>query len=282
MKIKSLFTLIWGLSLVFTLTVVAQEEKPEEPKYGWQKEMVSGLNITQTSFDNWAAGGENSFAWQVNLNAKFVNDQEKSNWANSAKLTYGSTKAGEQSARKSIDEIKLETVYTHKFAKYLNPFVAGTAETQIAPGYKYAEDAPKTEISAFMDPAYFRESVGLGYIHSEAFKTRLGASMKQTVTDQYAEIYADGDDFRNEIGAESVTDLSLKVSENSLIKSKLELFSTFKTFDKTDVNWDNVFTTKISEYFNVNVNFKLLYDKDISPKRQIKQSIALGLTYTFI
>ena len=39
---------------------------------------------------------------------------------------------------------------------------------------------------------------------------------------------------------------------------------------------------KVSDYINMNVNFKMVYDKDISVKRQIKQSMAFGLNYTFI
>ena len=72
------------------------------------------------------------------------------------------------------------------------------------------------------------------------------------------------------------------MSENSLLTSKLELFSAFKASDETDVNWDTVISTKISKYVNINFNFKLFYDKDISPKRQIKQAIAFGLTYSFL
>jgi len=79
-----------------------------------------------------------------------------------------------------------------------------------------------------------------------------------------------------------VTDVSWKVSENSLFTSKLELFTVFNTFKEIDVNWDNILTTKISKYFNVNFNFKLFYDRDISKMRQIKQAIALGVSYSFL
>jgi len=288
---KILFVLLILLSSMFLITAVYSQENPEnppeQPKYGWQKEMVGGINLTQTSFDNWAQGGENSFAWQFNLNFKFINDQEKTNWANSGKFSYGSTKTGDQEAQKSIDEIKLESVLTYKMNIYVNPFVAVTGETQFAPGYNYTTD-PKTQISALMDPAYLRESAGLGYQPNDIVKTRLGAALKQTITSDYPAPYADDPETqkiektKNEIGAESVTDLSWKIAENTLFTSKLELFSTLSKFDEIDVNWDNVMATKISKYFNVNFNFKLFYDKDISPKRQIKQAIAFGLTYTFL
>ncbi len=285
MKIRYLF--IASILIAFPISIFSQDKPAEEPKYGWQKEMIGGLNLTQTSFDNWIQGGENQLAWQVNLNFKFVNDQEKSNWANSGKFTYGNTKTGKQEAQKSIDEIKLESVFAYKLGVLINPFAAVTGETQFAPGYKYGMDS-KTQISAFMDPGYFRESVGIGIKPNEIVQTRLGASLKQTITSSYPKPYADDpktvkvEKTKNEVGAESVTDVGWKVAENTLFTSKLELFSAFKTFQEIDVNWDNILTTKISKYFNFNVNFKLFYDRDISKMRQIKQTIALGVSYSFL
>ena len=72
--------------------------------------------------------------------------------------------------------------------------------------------------------------------------------------------------YRLEYGAESVTDLLTKLSENIIFASKLELFSNLQSFDKIDVNWDNLFTAKVSTYLNVSLNIKLFYDKDISLK----------------
>ncbi|MFZ5518281.1 MAG: DUF3078 domain-containing protein [Candidatus Zhuqueibacterota bacterium] len=287
MKVLTIVSLSFLLPLMTASTLISQDKPAEAPKYGWQKNMVGGINLTQTSFDNWAQGGENSFAWQLNLNFKFVNEQEKTNWANSGKFTYGATKIGDQESRKSIDEIKLESVYTYKLGKLLNPFVAATGETQFAAGYAYAEDT-KTQISALMDPAYFRESAGIGYKPGDLIQTRLGVALKQTVTSDYPVPYADDaetveiEKTKNEVGAESVTDLNWKMTSTSLLTSKLELFSTLGALDEIDVNWDNVLSTKVSKYIAFNFNLKMFYDKDISKKRQIKQAIALGFTYSFL
>ena len=287
MKLKTAVLMIF-IQICSSGYIFAQEEPTEEPKYGWQKEMVGGINLTQTGFDNWVQGGEKSFAWQSNLYFKFINDQEKTNWANSGKFGYGATKIGDQESRKSIDEIKLESVFAYKLSASINPYTAVTGETQFAPGFNYGTN-PKTQISAIMDPGYFRESAGIEYKPNDIIKTRMGASLKQTITNDYPVPYADNPDTKNkiektknEIGAESVTDVDWKISENTLFTSKLELFTTFKAFDETDVNWDSLLTVKISKYINVNFNFRLFYDKDISSKRQIKQAIALGATYSFL
>ncbi len=264
----------------------AEDTGKEQTPHGWTEKMTTGINLTQTSFDNWAQGGEDAIAWQTNLNFNFTLDREKTQWTNSGKFSYGSTKTGDEKARKSIDEIKLETVLTYKLSR-ISPYLSATAESQFAPGYSYREES-RTEISAFMDPAYFREAAGAEYQPNELIKTRFGFSLKQTVTSDHPVPYADDPETseiektRSELGAESVTDLNWKIAENTLLTSKLELFSTFEALDQTDVQWDNVLTVSISKYFNVNINFKLFYDKDISSRRQIKQTIALGFTYNLL
>jgi len=280
---KTRLTTILILTVMMTSLVMAQEEAPAT----WEKSVLGGLNLTQTGFDNWAAGGENAYAWQINLNYKFVQDLDKTSWSNTGKFLYGATKTGDADMRKSADEIKLESVLTYKLGAKINPFVAVTGETQFGAGMNYSTDS-SFQISAFLDPGYFRESFGAGYDIREGLATRLGLSFKQTVTKDYPAPYADDvttaeiETVRSEFGAESVTDLTYNISETAMYVSKLELFSAFSAFDEIDANWDNTITVKVSDYINMNVNFKMVYDKDVSIKRQIKQSMAFGLNYTFI
>ncbi|MCK5078211.1 MAG: DUF3078 domain-containing protein, partial [Calditrichia bacterium] len=88
------------------------------------------------------------------------NDQEKYNWSNAGKISYGKTKVSGADARKSADEIRLESVFTFKMGAYVNPYVALTGETQLTNAYKFS-DSSKVEISNFLDPGYFTESIGL-------------------------------------------------------------------------------------------------------------------------
>jgi hypothetical protein len=281
------FLYVYSLVLCLSSSSQAQDDAKEQPTFGWQKNVVGGLNLSQTSFDNWTQGGENSLAWQLNLNAKFVNEQEKFNWSNTGKFSFGRTKVGNQDSRKSIDEIKLESVLAYKISEFLNPYVAVSGETQSAKGYDYSGDT-KRAVSDLFDPAYLIESVGVTFSPNEVVKTRLGAAAKQTITNDFPIPYADDKDTdkiektRSEIGAESVTDISAKLSETALFTLKLELFSNLKTVEEVDVHWDNIFTAKVSKYIDVNLNVKLFYDSDISKKRQLKQALMLGLTYTFL
>ena len=258
-----------------------------EPELGWRKSVVGNFGTTQTGFDNWTAGGENTFAWQLNLNTHLVYEQEKWNWTNVGKMAFGKSQIGNQNPRKSVDEIRLEMVYTYKLGSMVNPYVAVKGETQFTYGYQYT-DTSAVKISNFMDPGYFTESVGAGYAQSEQLSTRLGVALKQTVTNDFPVPYSDDpattdlETFKSEAGLESVTDFSQKFRENLLFTMNLSLFSNLKTVNQIDVQWDNILTASITEYVNVTFNFKLVYDRDLSVRRQIKQALTLGLIYTFI
>lgn len=273
--------------LIIPLAMLFAEGK-EAPAMGWQKEIVGTLNFTQTSFSNWKQGGEDAWTWQLDINGKFVKEHENYSWANALKISYGKTKVGDADAKKAADELRLESVFTYKMGVMVNPYMAVTGETQFTDGYDYAV-SPSRKVSAFFDPAYFTESAGIGYQPIIQVKTRLGVALKQTLASKFDSLYTDDpstankvESVRSEVGAESVTELSTKVSQNILLTSKLELFSNLKTMNQVDIRWDTMFSSQIAKYLVVSFNLKLFYDRDISIKRQLKQVLSVGLTYNLL
>lgn len=293
------FRLTLALFAVLSTSLMAQPAQQESPQFGWKKNLVVGLNLTQNRFsDNWTQGGENSFAWQGKIDTKWENDQAKTNWRNTGKVTYGQVKQGDQELRKSEDEIAVESVLTYKTGRYLNPYFAFNGQTQLTRGYNYSTVdgvTVKEPVSDFFSPAFLRQSAGVGYKPSENFLTRLGFSVKETIVSK-AEIVQDGNVFairsrygnepdqavRVETGIESTTDFSKKLQENVIFASKLEMFTSFENFGTVDVNWDNTLTAKIWKYFALNLNVRMLYDKDILDEVQAKQTFGFGITYTLL
>ena len=276
---------LFYIPLLLLCHMAIAQDSESTPEYGWQKAGTITANLTQASFDNYIQGGENSTSWQIRLGFTFINDQERYNWSNTGKFEYGNTQTGDQIVQKSVDEIKIESVFTYKTAMILNPFVSFTAETQFTPGYDYSQ-TPKVQISNFLDPGFFRESIGLCYKPNDIINARLGAAMKQSVTDQFNTFSDDPntetvESFKNEIGAESVIDVNYELSESNQLASKLELFSNLKAFDEIDVIWDTDVTAQITKLLAFTFNVKLVYDKDISTKRQLKQVMGLGISYHF-
>lgn len=276
------------LFLTSSSLIFAQEAQEDSSDYGWKNQVIAGLNLTQASFDNWEQGGENTLAWQVKLDVDFTNDLEKFNWANKGKFTLGFAKVGDAEAKKSADVIDIESVYTRKLNRHLNPFVATTAKTQFAAGFQFDGDT-KTKVSQFFDPAYFTQSAGFGYISGDQnFKSRLGARVKETVTSDFPAPYADDPDTpeleetKVEAGITLVTDYKKQFEENVIFTSKLDIFSNMEAFNKIDMLWENNLTLKITRYINVSLDVVLFYDRDITRELQIKQVLAVGFTYALL
>lgn len=275
-----------GLILVALLAAraaVAQEAPKPEPM-GWKKNLIGALTLTQNSYSNWTQGGENAVAWKGVIETVWENNQTKTNWKSTGKIAYGQVKQGDQEVRKSDDELRVESVLTYKVGKYLNPYVAFNGLTQIANGYDY-EKTPRLLVSDTFDPTFLRQSLGIGYQPVDNVVTRLGLSVKETIvgTQAFRPLYGNALDehVRVETGIESVTDYSQKLEENVLFTTKLEMFSAFEHLQEVDVNWDNTLTAKLGKLFTVNMNVRVLYDENLSKKRQLKQVLGFGVSYTF-
>ena len=251
----------------------------------WQKHATGSLSFSQAHFDNWTTGGENTLAHQFGLSGKLKYNGDKYTWINTCKIAFGNSKIGEAEAIKTIDELRIESTIKYLWDFIADPYLSFKSETQLATGYTYNENS-KVQISRFLDPGYFTQSAGLQYSPIEELSVRFGAAVKETITKDFPTPYADDPDTEKiettkiEPGIESVLTFSKKIGENAAINSTLDLFNNFVSFDATDVRWDTEVITKITKYINVKLNIQLFYDKDISIKRQLNQSLLLGISYT--
>ncbi len=281
---------IFLLLIVFLSSqLYSQETKLDTLITGWNKIALGKLNFTQTSFSNWSQGGENSWAWLFNFSSAFVYQQDKYIWTSTGKFEYGKSKLGDNNAKKSADEIFLSSEYAYNLKKPINLFMSASGRTQFNSGYDYNTE-PATPISKFLNPVYFVESTGLKFTPTDFFDTRIGVGFKQTIVtdEQFAPRYTDKSDtdkldkIRSEVGLESFTNLKRKITDTAAFTSSLEIFSDMKVFNEIDVRWDNLLTAEVTKYIAFSFNFQLFYDMDISSKRQIKQYLGIGLTYTLL
>jgi hypothetical protein len=260
-----------------------------DPVGPWKRSLVSGLNVNQAHFDNWRAGGEDSLAWSTLLNGSLRYQTPQRNWSNSLKLAYGQSRIGAAEPIKSADSIHVDSSYTRILNQYVNPFVSVAWDTQFVTGYQYFSGTTLTPVavSKFMDPGYLSESLGLGYAKGEAFKFKLGAAAKQTFTDAYPG-YADDpktaevERFKNEWGASAQAELKLSLGQDLLFESKLDLFSNLVASDQIDVKWANLLSAKVNSWLSTNLFVDLVYDKDVSTQRQLKQGLSLTFSYNLL
>ncbi len=280
------------LTLIFILIMLpvrslAQEDPstPPKPEYGWKHGLVAGLTLTQVAFTDWAQGGENALAYTLSADGKSIDDEETSNWTNTYKFAFGQTRLGSQGLRKTDDVIDLSTVFTYKLGTFINPYAAANLKTQIAKGFFYPEPDSSYQVSTFFDPAFIIQSAGVGYQPLKEIKTRLGVGLREVLTNKFNQ-YTD-DPATNKVeksavdgGMESVTNVEWQLEDNILFTTQLELFAPFKTFDEVVVRDNTSITAKVSKYITAILNVQLINEKRVSPRTQIKETIALGLSYT--
>lgn len=254
----------------------------------WKHSLVSGFLLTQMSYTDWAQGGENALAYTITIDGKSIRDVENTNWSNTYIIAYGQTRLGSKGLRKTDDKLEFESVLTYKMGTYVNPYASATFKSQFAEGFKYDDVAgTRVKTSDGFDPMYLTQTVGVGYQPVAQVKTRLGVGVREVLS--AAQGYADDvkttptiETSKIEGGLESVTDVEWKFEENLLLTSKLEMFTAFNNIDLVIIRSNNTLAAKMNQYVSVNLNVQLINDANITPRTQVKQSLAIGLTYTLL
>jgi hypothetical protein len=281
----------WIIALLALQAIASAQTPPPPPAAppdsGWKHSLVAALTLTQVSFTDWAQGGENALSYALSVDGKSADEEPISSWINTYKFAFGQARLGNQGLRKSDDVIALSTVYTYKLDAYVNPYVAASLLTQFGKGFMYPIPDSGVQVSAFFDPAFLTQTVGAGYQSTDkTFRTRLGVGLREIITSSFNQ-YAD-DPKTPEIektavdgGFESVTNLDWNMAENILFTTQLELFDPVKRLDEVIVRSSTAITGKVNKYVTAIFSLQLINEKRISPRTQVKESIALGLSYTF-
>lgn len=263
----------------------AGQTEPAGPA-GWRPSLVGTVNFSQTSFSNWSQGGEDFAAWTFGATGGLNLDSSERAWKNSLKLEYGLVDQSGQEARKSVDQIFLESVHIWKTGWKVDPFLSATARTQFAEGKNYSLTPPGVT-SDFADPLLLTQTAGFSRALRPGMETRLGFSMQETMTDLYPQ-YSDDpetaeiENTKVEAGLESVTQYEGKLREGLVAKSKLRGFYAFDQLDELDLEWQNDLTLAVVKNLSVNYLLHLLYDEDVLDRLQVKQFLGVGFSVTLI
>ena len=157
-------TIIWIVSLCAVTSAAAQEISDTT----WTGKGVAGLNLSQVSLSNWAAGGDGSVAFDVLLNYDLVYRRERHLWQNRLELAYGLNNTSSNGMRKTNDKIYLSSVYGYRIARAWYASALLNFNTQFANGYDYNSD-PRDYISRFMAPGYLMIGAGVTWMPKKWF-----------------------------------------------------------------------------------------------------------------
>ena len=291
---KVLFTV-----LAFSLAIVsfAQDELPQ----GWSHKGNFGLNFGQTSYTNWAAGGQSTINGQGIFYYEIHYLKNNFKWDNTLNTSLGYSYFDfKKKPIKTDDKIEFTSLATLKATKHLNYGDELAFRSQFAKGFDYATDSTHY-ISKFLAPAYVTLGLGIEWVPSPHFSlyfSPITGRMTIVNDDHLAEIGAFGvnsldandtiqhavNKIRYEFGARAVAKFQYPLAKNIDFSSKLELFSNYLNHpERIDVDWQNMLVLKVNDWLNANLSTHLIYDYDIpfpdvekGSKVQFKEVLAIG------
>ncbi len=296
MKMIKKSTLILVLVASTSLILNAQEET--DTIKNWKFNGISSINFSQVSLTNWAAGGENSYAFNGLLNLSFNYSKDKNDWANTLGIGYGIQKQGEQDVRKTDDHIDFLSKYGRKISKSFFISAMLNFKTQMDEGIKYETDTSYM-ISKFLTPGYLQASLGIEYKPNEEFYAvlspiagKLTMVLDDTLSARGSFGVDPGSKTRMEIGGSVTIGVKKEIMKNVTLSSTLGLFSNYiENPQNVDVDWKVAINMKINDYLSANLNTQLVYDDDIAyiddngdergARVQFKEVFGVGLTYKF-
>jgi hypothetical protein len=277
---RSTLCLLMFLALVVPLA--AQEEPAEEPTGPWSYSLQVNAGLSQASFSNWAAGGENSLAYSSGLEGTLDYEPGEFFWNNELSLAFAQTKQGDADFRTSTDSIDFATRSGYALSPLARLFAEATLNTQFAPGYTY-EAEPPAAVSAFADPLYMSQSAGVESKWFEWWSTRLSFGLKETLTDEYTAWSDDPETTEVETtkiegGAFFTSHWQLAINEIVSFDSQLDVFAPFDELTVMDVDWVNSLGVSLTGWLQLSAGLKLRYDEDEITEVQLSQTSALQVT----
>jgi len=281
--------------ILVTIKLIGQEQAADTT-LGWKFPTVLNISLSQSSFSDWSAGGENSYSINGLLISNANYKSSNSLWENNLIMAYGLMKQGERELRKTDDNLEISSTYGYKAHNdwYYSSLVQ--FKTQFSNGYKYDDAAgTKTKLSAFMGPAYFNVSLGMNYAPSKVFSLFIGPISGRTtfvmdtmLSNSGAYGVEPGSKIRNEFGGTMRAILSKEIMKNVNLGSKLELFSNYMDNPlNIDVDWQMLINMKVNKWLSASINLHLIYDDDIKttkdniergPAVQFKEVFGIGLS----
>ncbi len=301
-------TLLGLLCIYAVSTLNAQDDSelpPKEPS-NWKLESKFALNVTQSTFTNWASGGRNNISGLGFINSFADYKKNKIRWASTLSAGIGGIQYFDEDIEKTDDVLDMQSTFSYGLKDPWHISFLGGFRTQFLDGYSNPADSIRS--STFMAPGYVNVSLGIEYIPNENLKVLLSPLsgkftivQDQTLADSGAYgvtpaefssmgvLLNPGKKYRAELGAYLRIMYKKDLMENISLRSRFELFTNYiENPQNIDVNGELILDFKVNKWFSANLQLNLVYDDDIKiedrngnigPRTQFKQVIGLGINY---
>lgn len=272
-----------------------------KPVY-WTNSLMTNINFIQSSYKNWAKGGNNNYTMSAYVDANANYKKDNFIWNNRLQLDYGFLYSEDKPIlQKNKDRILLESTagaqvkktfsYTAKFT-FLSQFTDGfnyNAPSVENPGKEDWKNARVLKSSLF-SPAVATLGLGIDWapakwlkfniapltggftiVAEESLRKIYGMELRDGYTNDDVVmdggLVSNGDIFKGarfEFGAQVTMDAKATINENFTASTQLILFSNYlKNPQNLRVNWDNRFMWKVAKFFSINLTTSLIYDDTV-------------------
>lgn len=263
-----------------------------EPPPAWDNTVRARLAGSQTGYHNWQEGGANTLSFTAELRGSAERTTETWKQEQSFRMLFGEERQDGRGFRKSADKLLSTFSLQYQGESSLDPTIAGEFRTQFAPGFSYDKnpfpdgDGTPVKVSDIFSPGYLTQSLGLTYDPADWYRARLGVAGKETVVliDRLRVLYMDGDrqSVRVQMGMDLQVQVSREIMEDIQLDSQLTVFAAFNKSDLPDMRWQNRVILDVNDWINVDIEAEALYDSDVTRAVQMRETMSLGLQYTFL
>lgn len=298
--------------LLFSLSLAAQDESVKKLRSEsdrvikketdtsskfWRSGGIYGINISQASLNNWAAGGDN-FSLSVNslLNLFAFYKKGKASWDNTFDFNLGYVKTTSLGSRKNDDRFDLLSKYGHALSEKLNLTGLFNIRSQFFKGFIFPGNV-KTYSSDFMAPGYLLLSVGLDYKPTKNLSLFFSPSTARWVIVRDTALankglygVEPGKKSAFEFGGFATINYLKEFNKFITYKGRLDLFSNYRHKPQNiDLFMSNILSAKLGKVLAVTWSVDIIYDDDVrlfgpnktSPGTQIKSLVGIGLQLKF-
>ncbi|WP_288739700.1 DUF3078 domain-containing protein [uncultured Coprobacter sp.] len=278
---------------VITIAVCAETKKDSV----WITNGYAGLKLTQVSFTNWATGGDNAFAFDLQGTYQADYKHNKHIWQNRIELSYGLNKTKSEITKKTSDKIYLNSNYGYEIYKNLYLSALFNFQSQFTRGYDYGVN-PDVYVSQFMAPGYLMTGIGFTWIPNKFFTAVLSPAawrgtfvLNDRLSDEGAYGVKPGKKLLSEFGANLKLEGRYEFLKNMTLYSRLDLYSDYlRKPQNVDINWEVQINMVINKWFSTTLTTNMVYDDDVKitlsdgrkvKRIQFKELLGVGLQFNF-
>lgn len=263
----------------------------------WKAKGNATFLFTQSTFDNWLAGGENNFSGNLGLNYDINYNKDGWNWDNKFIASYGLVRTRSSNfAKKTDDRLEITSVLGKRSKANDRWYYSGflNFRTQFTTGYIYGKDANGTEIRTeftnFFSPAYLSFGPGMMYKRDDNFKFNLSpATSKLTIVNPDDTLpdaayfgVEEGKAIRYELGFNASAYYKFVLVANVSLENIINLYSNYlEDPQNVDLDYQLNVVLKVNKYITTNINFQTIYDDNAFRGFQVRQVFGVGANYGF-